>query len=177
MLRAAAAAGAAAWTAPAILDSVSSAAFAAAASGCIRYYAKLDSSGSCVDHDPSCGYTVPSGTKYVCCSDDSSGEDCPYDAKKPSLSTYSTNTDYYQVELKSGCYYSSTTTWQVVGNYNFQCVQLEGKAADADGPSSSYTGNGWYQAGGRKAWIKKKHNFGSGNVDFDYVYNLFCCGS
>jgi len=174
LMRAAAAAGAAAWTAPAILDSVSSAAFAAAASGCIRYYGKLEvSTKACYPKNPACGYTVPSGTRYVCCSSDVSGEPCPYPEKLPTMTTSSTNSGYWEVTLQDGCYFPTTATWQFVGNWDFDCVQLTGAASDAAGPNGQYSGNGYFQAGGRKGWVKKTRN----SVGLSYIYTLFCCGS
>ena len=181
LMRAAAAAGAAAWTAPAILDSVSSAAFAAAASGCIRYYAKLevsDDGASCYPRNPACNYTVPSGTRYVCCSSDVQNEPCPYPSKLPTMVTASTNSGYWEVTLQDGCYFPTTATWQMVGNWtdddrNFNCAQMTSEASDAAGPNGQYSGNGYFQAGGRKGWVKKTRN----SVGLGYVYTLFCCGS
>lgn len=173
MIKAAAVTGAAAWTAPVIIDSLTSP--AAAGSVCVKYYAKLDSSGSCVAHDPSCGIVVPSGTRYVCCSVDTSGEACPFPEKTPSFTTAS-NPNYYEITLQAGSYFSSSTTWQLAGNYNFNCVQLTGMAG-ASAPAGSYTGNGYFQTGGQKAWIKKSHDFGNGAVNFTYAYLQFCCGS
>jgi hypothetical protein len=181
MIRAAAATGAAAWTAPVIIDSLSS---PAAATSCVKYYAKLDTSGACVNHDPSCSYSVASGTKYVCCSSDSTGEDCPYPAKLPGLATLAANTNYYTVTLPSGCFFGplpSTNTnsnWQMVGNYDFNCVRLTGSVG-ATAPTASYTGDGYFQVGGNKGWIKKSHAFGGsiGTKSITYVYLQFCCGS
>jgi hypothetical protein len=182
MIRAAAVTGAAAWSAPVIIDSLTSP--AAAGSVCVKYYAKLDTSGACVAHDPACGYSVASATKYVCCSVDTTGEDCPYPAKLPSLSTLAANTNYYQVVLTSGCFFgplpgsNTSSNWQVVGNYNFNCVRLTGSAG-ATAPTASYTGDGYFQVGGNTAWIRKSHNFGGtiGTVAITYVYLQFCCGS
>jgi hypothetical protein len=185
MIRAAAATGAAAWTAPVIIDSLTSP--AAAGSVCVKYYAKLDTSGNCVAHDPSCGLsvatTVPK-TKYVCCSDDTSNEDCPYPTKLPTRATLSTNTNYYEVTLKTGCFFgplpatNTNSNWQLVGNYDFNCVRLTGSAG-ATAPGSTYTGDGYFQVGGNKGWIKKTHDFGGGigTKDITYIYFQFCCGT
>jgi hypothetical protein len=182
MIRAAAATGAAAWTAPVILDSLTS---PAAAESCIKYYAKLDPSGGCVAHDPSCNYDVAKGSKYVCCSSDTSGEDCPYPAKLPSLSSTSPdNANYYTVTLKDGCTFGpvpdvfTATNWQVVGNYNFTtpCPRLTGTVG-ATQPGSGYVGDGYFQVGGRKAWIRKDHKFGTTTINLSYIYLQFCCGT
>ncbi len=187
MIRAAAATGAAAWTAPVIIDSLTSP--AAAGSVCVKYYAKLDPSGGCVAHDPSCGLSVAvtnPKTKYVCCSGDTTGEDCPYPAKLPGLALIASpgNTNYYEVTLTSGCFFgplpdtNTTSNWQMVGNYDFNCVRLTGSAG-ATAPSTSYTGDGYFQVGGNKGWIRKDHDFGGtiGKKSISYVYLQFCCGT
>jgi hypothetical protein len=183
MIRAAAVTGAAAWTAPVILDSLTSP--AAAGSVCVKYYAKLTTAGACYPANPSCNYSVASGTKYVCCSDSVTGEDCPYPAQLPELTTLAANTNYFQVKLKEGCYFGplpateNSTNWQVVGNYNFTtpCPRLTGSVG-AVAPDGTYTDNGYFQVGGRLAWIKKTHYFsGTGTIDLSYIYLQFCCGS
>jgi hypothetical protein len=183
MIRAAALTGAAAWTAPMIIDSLSSP--AAATSGCVKYYAKLDTSGKCIAHDPSCGFKVATGVKYVCCSSDTSGEDCPYPAKLPTLTTLAANTDYFQVELKSGCTFlplapvNDDFNWQVIGNYDFTtpCPRLTGTVG-ATAPTASYTGDGYFQVDGNKAWIRKDHYFSTPGktIGLSYIYLQFCCG-
>lgn len=196
MIRAAAATGAAAWTAPVIIDSLTSP--AAAGSVCVKYYAKLDPSGSCIAHDPSCGYDVATTTpktKYVCCSVDTTGEDCPYPTKLPSIGLVTqppstNNTSFYQVALQSGCYFgplpatNTNTNWQVVANYAnsadgpFNCVRLTGSSG-ATTPTTSYTGDGYFQVGGNLAWVRKDHDFGGtiGKLPLQYVYLQFCCGT
>jgi len=183
MIRAAAVTGAAAWTAPVIIDSLTSP--AAAGSVCVKYYAKLDTSGGCVAHDPACGLSVATTTpktKYVCCSTDSPTADCPYPTKLPGLATAANNSNYFEVTLQAGCFFgplpatNNSSNWQMVGNYNFTCNRLTGSAG-ATAPNSSYTGDGYFQVGGNKGWIKKTHDFGSGNVDITYIYLQFCCGT
>lgn len=174
MIRAAAATGAAAWTVPVIIDSLSS---PAAAGSCVTYYAKLDTHGNCIGHDPSCGLSVAPHTRYVCCSSDTSGEDCPWPDKTPTLSGPSG--DYYKVTLPDGCTFLplpqqiGSTGWRVVANYDFHtpCPLMQASSS-ATKPSS---GDGRFQVNGNVAWVNKKKTYGSSQISLTYIYLQFCC--
>jgi len=141
MIKGAAVAGAAAWTAPMIIDSLSS---PAAAGSCgNRYYLKLvargtgtsQAEGTCYNAGPLCNNagssatTVPSGSNTGTCT---SGGDyiwvCTggtgHTTKGWPTSIVDSNvgvdgTGTYTITLGSGCSFDASTSFKAVGNYNW----------------------------------------------------------
>lgn len=179
MLRASIGAGAAAWAAPVIIDSLTSP--AGALSPCVKYYVKFTSAGACYNANPSCSSSTSSltnnntvGSSYtkICATSNPSSH--------PRFPTYTNDAltqngiTYDLIELKPGCEFSpAQTDFVVVGNYNFStsktCRALPPGGSSVTGPASGSVGI--YQSGGRKAWIATSF----GGQTLNYTYLEFCC--
>ena len=137
MIKASAVAGAAAWTAPVIIDSLASP--AAATSGCKPYWVKLTSGGACNSNcfGSGSGVDFPLGGNPVGSGNNPDaakwGGSCAYpgdcgngdggdgDTRMPSSVTAVTldGFTYYKVTFNSnGCTYSNQTAWQIGGRYS-----------------------------------------------------------
>src|SRR5262249_45168663 len=123
LIRASVIAGAAAWTAPVIVDSLVSP--AAALSACSKHFVKLTPSGGCFSacFGSSSSVSFPVIDAYW-------GGDCAYPGSCPDAGDGSTNmpgsvttvtnkanVTYYQVTFTNGCTFSSQTDWQIGGRY------------------------------------------------------------
>jgi hypothetical protein len=202
MIKASAVAGAAAWTAPVIVDSLASP--AAAVSGCKPYWMKLTAGGGCNSNcfgagsgvsfplggNPvgsgsspvgakwggSCGYPGPCGN----------GDAGDGDSRMPSSVTEVTigsgmsAVTYYKVVFNSnGCTYSNATAWQIGGRYEpndpgDQFKKVTTSCASSAGPTGGVDGCYWTAT--NTAWIRKYFSGNSGN-SLNYIYNLICCTS
>jgi len=177
MIKASAVAGAAAWTAPVIIDSLTS---PAAAGSCgDRYYVKIvgrgtgtsQATGTCYNAGPLCTSgtatstgangnnvsTCDSGGNYrwVC---NGNGTD-----KFPGFSDSNPGNDTtgsYTITLVSGCTFSDLTSFKAVGNYNWQ-----GSGGDC---KTQPTSNGATQVTFPK---------NSGGEILDYMYLEFVCAT
>jgi hypothetical protein len=173
MIKASAIAGAAAWTAPMIIDSLTSP--AAAYSGpCTKYYVKItvryggtggnySHLGECYCQDPACGSNCPtsscsaSGYNHLC----SGGTSFCTLASSPSI-TFSgaAGTGNKTITLNdSNCFFSQdrgVTNFDGVGNYNFGTGSQNCVAATIGG-------------GGKVA------TYADASGTLDFVYAEFCC--
>lgn len=200
LLRASAVAGAAAWTAPVIIDSITSP--AGALSPCKKYYMKLAgdgvgqyaSPGNCYNASPSCngatdnltGNNSPTGSNpatnggytWTCTGNNqSSGNKFRSVFATAQFTFNSTNYQYYRIVLSSGCRFSSSdTTYAVVGNYGWTttgtCRAAVAGSATATGPTSA-SQPGLYQNGGNTVWIRRSFD----NQTLNWIYLEFCCDS
>jgi hypothetical protein len=183
MIRASAVAGAAAWTAPMIIDSLSSP--AAAGSQCFKYYVKLlvryssgkdySQMGQCYCADPACNSGCPSGascasgaaTGYIhLCS--GSGF-CGAPATSPGITltpiggtpgSYDTDppTSVTVTLNNANCYFSkdrSRTNFDGIGNHNWPTAACAAATISANGKTATYDNTG---------------------KDLDFAYAEFCCG-
>ncbi|GMU77776.1 MAG: hypothetical protein AMXMBFR46_05740 [Acidimicrobiia bacterium] len=178
LIKRAAAAGALAWTAPVIVDSLSNAAFATMPSPCVLYWAKLLPTGGCYSACPSGGYTVTPQKRWACtgnppdaCSDP---DNVGYSTKQPSVSAPDAN-GYRKITLQSGCFFYvsggiTTSNWAVVGNYEFH----DFNALPSGSGSPPVSGPGHFVNNGSSAWIKSTAADGD---NLSYIYVQFCCSS
>lgn len=151
MIKGAAVAGAAAWTAPVIIDSLSSP--AAADSACTIYWVKVTAGGSCFSACPgNIGMFPVSDALWAGSCGEPGGCDAGDGATHMPSSVTAGNPNY-SVALGSNCYFSSSTGWQIGGRYNNS--YLYGSAS-----SGSSTGT--------VPWK-------NGSVTLDYIYLKFCC--
>ncbi len=186
LIRNAGIAGAAAWTAPIILDSVSKAALAATPSGCSgdKYYMKLVGRGSGTNLSPgACYYASPlcsSGTDSLTDNNSPGGnqQNCSngytwvclsgnaFGPKPPSSFVDSDPGDLdegtYTVTLAAGCTFSGDTNYNAVGNYDFN---------GAFGGTCRGTSSGAVTVVGNTATFQK----GFSNDVLDYMYFEFVC--
>lgn len=176
------AAGTTAWVAPVILDSVGSAALATAGSPgpCTKYWVKVSSSGACSPYCPGSGggvsFPVADALWAGSCAHPSGCDAGDGAAHMPVVSTVG---NYYEVTLPSGCWFSSTTDWQIGGRYETASGQCPGdvylKVAGATCSGVPSSGNGCFVNGGNQAWILKRYP--STSRDLCYIYLKFCCAS
>jgi hypothetical protein len=195
MIKGAAVAGAAAWTAPMIIDSLTSP--AAAASGCTMYAVKLQPDGSvfsaCFGGTASICFTA-SDAKWAGTAPGTSSSSCGASNPTfcPSGNGTSTNhlpsvsgpttingRKYYVVTWGGGtvCNFSSATGWQIGGRYepgspgsNF----IQASGACSGGPTGG--SNGCYDATAKTAWIPAFYAGNSGD-SLNYIYLKYCCTS
>jgi hypothetical protein len=159
MIKASAVAGAAAWTAPVIIDSLSSP--AAAGSGCNIYWVKLcgpngdGSLGSCFSACPGGGYNVSNAKWAGSCSHPGGCDAGDGNTKMPSVS----GTGPYTVTLPANCTFSSST-----GSFS-----LAGRYGDGSGSDTYSTVTGILD-GATSASINK--TFGAKTLA--YIYVKFC---
>jgi len=192
MIKGAAVAGAAAWTAPVIIDSLTSP--AAAASACVKYFAKYGVRGAspcnCPGNGP--GYVVTSGGTNTSnsgitfpVSGDKWGGACSGGPSGCGLVSGSVNkiasvsspdgNGYRKVTLVAGCRFSSTSTsdWQVGGRYGTsdpgdRYIQVQG--------NTSTSGYGYITNEGNTAWVLDLYPTDSSR-GLQYFYLQFCCTS
>lgn len=186
LIRNAGIAGAAAWTAPVILDSVSKAALAVAPSGCAgdKYYLKLVGRGSgtslpagaCYYASPLCNsgsqsltfnnsptgnqQNCSNGYTWVCLSGNVMGPRAPQSFVNSNPSNDAIGT--YTVTLAAGCTFSGTTNYNAVGNYNWT----------GSGGNCAGTGQSAVTVGTNTAVFQKGL---SGYGVLDYMYMEFVC--
>ena len=182
MIKASAVAGAAAWTAPVIIDSLASP--AAATSGCTgnKYYMKLvgRGTGASNSYDPGdCYNAAPlcnSGTKFttggnapdssVCTDNDNYTWVCtsgspPNNHTNKFRSSFVDANGTYTITLASGCTFDSTkTNYTAVANYNWT-----GNGGECEAVSTTN--------GSNQVVINKTISNGSKVVD--YMYFEFVC--
>jgi hypothetical protein len=172
--------GAAAWTAPVIIDSVSSAALATTASGpCNKKYLKLvtgySSAGAsfdgCCSNEPSCNVNRDAGSTNLCDSGchGPSGKNGPFGSV-----ANSTSANYYKVTIPSTCFFAPsrfTNQWAVIGNDSgpgdTSCANLGSMATDSGPPGS---GNGYFVLNGTVAYVLK-------TASASFVYLQYCCST
>jgi hypothetical protein len=195
MIKASAVAGAAAWTAPIIIDSLSSP--AAAGSKCVPYWVKVLASSTvrCYSACPGDATMFPLNDQGAngnyrahwagngLCQPTGSGGDPGCNDLSPSAdrmpATVALDGDYWKVTLNSDCFFQTaispnTKDWQIGGRYNTSYL----KATDT-GSSAPASGNGCYTDGGTTGWIAKTDppNKTTDKIDIDYIYLKFCCNS
>jgi hypothetical protein len=152
MIKASAVAGAAAWTAPVIIDSLASPAAAATVGPCVKqYYARIDFSG-CSDIGNGNACFTKTGT--LGCGVSPGGN--------PTVSNF--NTSYYLVTLQDGCQFTNTSEVAQFGGGS--CKTVTGSATCDSG---SVTGNGCFLIGGQTAFITTDQ--------FSHVDIEYCCPS
>lgn len=202
LIKRAAAVGAAAWTAPLVLESVTNPAGALTPGPCTKYAVKLTPTGGCASYcfENGSGYTWPANDAYWAgscsrptgCSPSANttkARTVGMTAKMPSVSTVSffnsalgRNIDYKRVILPSGCYFSSTTGWQIGGRYGTSDpgnIWLQASSSCMGGPTTG-TSIGCYQEGGSTAWVITYSDAlvtSSPHNALRYIYLKFCCSS
>jgi TAT (twin-arginine translocation) pathway signal sequence len=178
LIKASAVAGAAAWTAPVIIDSLSSP--AAAGSTCYKYYVKLvvryngndtpyGRIGQCYCQDPACTNGCPtsscSASGYIHMCGPSSDTDFCNTAGSPSITFAGTSSSStYTITLNdANCHFSkdrSKTNFDGVGNYawanNGGTQNCKAASISSDGKTATYTD--------------------TSPKTLDFVYAEFCCG-
>jgi hypothetical protein len=200
MIKASAVAGAAAWTAPIIIDSLASP--AAANSQCQPYWVKLDRSGNCYPQcydDSVLNFALGGNPPGTGASPDAAqfGGDCSYPgdcgngdagngATRMPFSTPVVTKDsveYYEVVFSTSsgtgknCAFSNQTAWQIGGRYEpgnpgSQYKKTAVSCTTSAGPTGGI--DGCYWAGTNRAWIRKYYSGNTGN-QLNYIYTLFCC--
>ena len=202
MIKASAVAGAAAWTAPVIIDSLASP--AAAMSVCKPYWVKLTTAGNCFPqcyddsvlnfalggNPPGSGNT-PDQAKF--------GGDCSYPGDCGNGDAGDGNTrmpfsvsavtkdgfDYYEVVFSTSsgtgkdCAFTNQTAWQIGGRYQpgnpgSQFKKTNVSCASSAGPTGGI--DGCYWSGTNRAWIKRYYSANTGD-QLNYIYTLYCCPS
>lgn len=205
MIRASAVAGAAAWTAPVIVDSLTSP--AAAGSNCHVYWVKLLGTSTSVS------YNCPGSISFDVCdawwaqgnpvnppSNFVSGGGCPtnapaYCGQKADAdhgahlptgnvgdsfhSIFGVNRAYYRkITLGANCTFSSSTTWQIGGRYNDSYLEVGVADTCTSAPAWNSGSAGCYDADTNTAWISAYLTPGDrGSTGIDYVYLKFCCST
>ena len=160
MIKGAAVAGAAAWTAPVIIDSLTSP--AAAASVCNIYWEKLTNhTGSpvCFSACPGSSSLFPvSDAKWAgSCGDPGCGVSGGLQHMPTAVGTSGSN---YTVTLAANCVFdSSKTSWAIGGRYN-NSYQY--------GSATNNTNSGS---------VPKQLTVSGNNIDLDYIYLKFCCST
>lgn len=167
MIKGAAVAGAAAWTAPVIIDSLSSP--AAAASCGNRWYMKLASNGTCFNAAPLCNNTSEyltgnnSPDNSTCTSNGGYRWVCATNPTQKYRASYVDNGSYYTVTLAAGCtFQSSQTNYTVVGNYDFSSGGGHCNAVSTTNGANTVN-------------VPKQWQDGSHSRDLDYTYFEFVC--
>jgi len=202
MIKRAAVVGAAAWTAPLVVESLTSPAGALTPGPCTKYAVKLyGTSTTCASFcfGDGSGVTFPANDAYW-------GGSCPRPTgcvpsanttlpggngpKMPTSNTLQTffnttlgaNVAYQKIVLPAGCYFSSTTGWQIGGRYgpgDPGNLWLQASSACASGPVGG-TSVGCYTEGGNTAWILKYQDGRTSTSPtrlINYVYLKYCCDS
>lgn len=191
MIKASAVAGAAAWTAPVVIDSLSSPA-AAYSGACQPYVVKLTPTGSVYNacfggttticfpaSDAKWAGSAP-GTSSSSCGA-SNPTFCPGSSGTASghLPTVTTETKsgtvYYKVVFSGACGFSPSTTWQLGGRYEPGSPGSQFKKISATcsgGPSGG--SDGCWDAATNTGWVRKYWSGSSGN-ELNYIYLKYCC--
>jgi hypothetical protein len=155
MIKAAGVAGVAAWTAPMIIDSLSSP--AAAASVCNKYWVKVQPDGSCFSAQPGDLSMFPiSDAKWAGSCADPGGDISGGNPHMPSSVT--AGSPNYSVTLGSTCTFSSSTGWGIGGRYH--------KSSGADTYLFGTAANG-----GSTGTVPAA----DGPRTLAYIYLKFCC--
>jgi len=200
LIRNAGIAGAAAWTAPIIIDSVSSAAMATVGSACAggKYYMKI------VGRGQGAGGSYTAGDCYTAAPACSNTTDFNTGGNSPNNSVCSTNSNYtwvctggsthgakfwssfvnsnpgagndgvgtFTVTLATNCTFQSTTTYKSVGNYDFDSDQhcVPTPVTPADGSNVAVFPKS-------ASWPAKPNPNGypAGSGILDYMYMEFVC--
>jgi hypothetical protein len=169
MIKGAAVAGAAAWTAPMIIDSLTSP--AAAASGCNIYWVKVTSTGTCFSACPGSGdgYSFPvNDAKWAGSCSHPSGCDAG-DGSTHMPTVTNENSDYFKVVLPTGCRFSTVTDWQLGRRTSDDDYY---KVTDTTCASVPASGNGCFTNETNTGWVRR----GSPNTG-GWIYLKFCCTS
>ena len=163
MIKGSALAGAAAWTAPMIIDSLNSP--AAAGSICNKYWVKLTGPaiqedgnppiGSCFSACPGGGYVVSDAKWGGTCSHPSGCDAGDGNTHMPTMS----GSGPYTVTLPASCTFSSTTGFSLAGRYG------NGSGSDTYNTVSGIAN------GATSASISKTN----GTKTLAYLYVKFCC--
>ena len=159
MIKASALAGAAAWTAPVIIDSLTSP--AAAGSVCNHYWVKLigpagsGTLGACYSACPGGGYNVSDAKWGGSCTHPTGCDAGDGSTHMPTL----TGTGPYTITLPANCYFSSATGFSLAGRYG------SGSSSDT---YNTVTG---IANGATSASIAKTF----GDKTLAYIYVKFCC--
>lgn len=172
MIKASALAGAAAWTAPVIIDSLASP--AAAASCGDRWYMKLvgvngsGTPGDCYNQPPFCNNTTDYLTggntpnNSTCSSNGGYTWVCATNPPQKFRSSFVDNGSSYTITLASGCTFSNDTNYRTVGNYNF---------TSGGGTCYAITTT----IGSNSVTVPKTQGSGSGTQTLSYMYFEFVC--
>lgn len=190
MIRASAIAGAAAWTAPVIIDSLSSP--AAAFSGtCVPYVVKLVGNSS-IGTIGACFSQCFGGTASICfdSTDAKWGGSCGAPGGcgtcgSPSFTTSfkvaggtahmpvtTSPTGYRQVKFTGGCGFSKATSWQIGGRYGTTDPGSEFVKIPTSATCTSPSGSGCYDPASNTAWIASTLSNGH---PINYIYVKYCC--
>jgi len=196
MIKGAAVAGAAAWTAPVIIDSLISPA-AAFSGACTKYVVKLQTDGSIYPacfggttticfpaSDAKWVGTAPGTTSSSCGASNPSfcpsGNGSSSAGHTPAVSDAGTigGRSYWKVQWSGGtCGFSAATDWQLGGRYGpgspgSQFIKTA--TSCSGGPSGG--SNGCYDIATNTGWIPKYFSGSSGDA-INYIYLKFCCTS
>ena len=194
MIKASAVAGAAAWTAPVIIDSLTSP--AAAGSVCVPYWVKVyaQTAVQCFSacpgsstlfplNDPSGSADYRAHWASASCTDPGCNDLSPAADRMPA--SVSVEGNYYKVTLKSTCFFSSATTtnpndWQIGGRYGGTTGSPGNDYLKALTTGSSAPVNnsaGCYENGGQHGWISKNYPTPTDSEGAVFLYVKFCCSS
>jgi hypothetical protein len=171
------------WTTPFIIDSFASPAAAGTPGACVKYWVKVTASGACSPNCPGSGngvsFNVSDALWAGSCGHPGGCDAGDGSTHMPSVTLITSNlTDYYQVTLPSGCFFSSETDWQIGGRYETSTGSCPGdyylKVSGSSCGSVPTEGSvGCFTNGGSTAWIRKRAP--STSRDLCYVYLKFCC--
>ena len=184
LIKASAAAGAAAWTAPLIVESLTSPA-AAFSGDCKQYTVKLTASGACFS---ACfggvlGTCFPaSGSKWggncsapicsnVCGDNPATGPTAGTTTRMPSVAS---DGDFYKVTYPSNCGPATSLDWQIGGRYGpgdpgTTFIKIAGTTCTGG------SGNGCFDPNANASWIRKVNPANSQALK--YIYLKYCCSS
>ena len=181
LMKAAMVAGIGAWTAPVILDSVSSAAMGAVQSSCNIYWVKVSRSGACFSACPGSGDGVSFPVDNAAWAGDCGKPGCglpkcgvhmPVSITEVNGGSGTNLRTYYQVQLGAGCTFSSSLDWALGGRYDNSYRQVGAGESCSSVPTSP--GDGCYVNNGSVGWIRKFFSNNDG-TQLDYIYLKFCC--
>lgn len=152
LIKGAAVAGAAAWTAPVIIDSLTSPAAAGTPGACVKqYYARINFSGCA---DIGAGNACFTKTGVLGCGASPGGNPTITDP----------GGSYYLLTLQGGCAFTSTSEVAQFGGGS--CRTITSSTSCTSAPAS---GNGCYSVGGQVAYVIK--------TQFSHVDIEYCCPS
>lgn len=202
LIKRAAAVGAVAWTAPVVVESLTSPAGALTPGPCTKYAVKITATGACASFcfQNGGGYTWPANDAYWAGSCARPTGCSPSNlttmarlggmtAKMPTVASvtfYNSGLGRYiayrRVTLPTGCSFSSSTGWQIGGRYepgDPGSIWYQASTSCVSGPTGG-TSIGCYQEGGNQAWIISYADAltsASPRNDLNYIYLKFCCSS
>ncbi len=182
LIKRAAAAGAVAWTAPLVVESLTSPAGALTPGPCQPYYVKMLPSGTCYNAGPASGagrrcgvasnsvsFPLPQGVKCGSgCGASCSGANA---SLTPSIS-YNSGTGLYTVSLQPGSWFSSALAWTLGGRYDSPSGERFTKLC------TTQTSDGYYVDQGSTGYVARRVTFAD-NVarTLSYIYIMFCRSS